>query len=335
MVAMILAVFVLAPDGAVFADDGTTKDRVIIGQNFTLSSGEVIDGDLIVIGGETTIEPDAEVRGDLVVIGASLRMDGHVEDSAIVIGGSASLGASSTVGHDMVALGGAFQRARGASIAGDIITNEALDTTSLARSAAGGTAPAPPTPEFDFDFGPLGKLVSIMFQAISLGAITMLLSAFLHPQLEKVAQVALRQPFAAGSMGLLTIFLAPLAIIILAVTLILIPLALAATMLLVLAWLFGLVALGHLVGERVLQAMHRTWEPVLSAGFGGLILGAVLGTSNEIACVGWLAAALIGLVGLGAATMTLFGTRQWPAFHSAALAPTTPAGNTDYIPPAS
>jgi hypothetical protein len=56
--------------------------------------------------------------------------------------------------------------------------------------------------------------------------------------------------------------------------------------------------------------MNRNWEPVLTAGFGAFVVGIVLGTSNQIPCVGWLASALIGLVGLGAATMTLFGTRE-------------------------
>ena len=163
----------------------------------------------------------------------------------------------------------------------------------------------------------------------------MLLTAFLHPQLDRVAQTALRQPFAAGSLGILTVFLAPLAIVILAITLILIPLALAAAMLLALAWLFGVVALGQLVGERLLQAMHRTWEPVLSAGFGALVLGIVLGASNQIPCVGWLAAALIGLVGLGAATMTLFGTRPWPGPLAAAPAQAVATTDSQVIPPAS
>ena len=113
----------------------------------------------------------------------------------------------------------------------------------------------PPSGDFNLDFGPLGVLASVLFQAISLGAIAMLLTAFLHPQLDRVGQAALRQPFAAGSLGLLTVFLAPLAIVILAITLILIPLALAAAILLALAWLFGVVALGPL-GWRTAAAGH-------------------------------------------------------------------------------
>jgi hypothetical protein len=332
---LMVATLLLAPGSRVHADDGISKDRVVIGQNFTLSSGETIDGDLIVIGGETAIEAGATVHGDLVVIGGSLGMDGEVSSSAIVVGGSVSLGDSSVVGGDLVAVGGAFRRASGAIIGGDIITNLSFANTELPRAASAPTPPLPPTPDFHADFGPLGTLASVFFQAIILGAIAMLLTAFLHPQIDRVAQAAIRQPFAAGSLGLLTVFLAPLAIVLLAITLILIPLALAAAILVALAWIFGVVALGQLVGDRLLQAMHLTWEPVLSAGFGALVLGIVLGASNQIPCVGWLTGVLIGLVGLGAATMTLFGTRAWPGASDARPVQAVVPAEAETIPPAS
>ena len=305
----LLLTLLLVPSHRARADDGIPKDRVVIGQNFTLSVGQTIDGDLIVIGGETTIELSASVRGDLVVIGGSLRMDGEIGGSAIVIGGSASLGAASSIRRDLVALGGAFQRAEGSAIAGDIITNLAFATNDLHRATVTPIPSFPPKTDFHLDFGPLGALAAVLFQAIGLGALAMLLAAFLHPQLDRVAQAVRTQPFATGSFGLLTLFLGPLAIAVMAITLILIPVALAAALLLVLACLFGVIALGHLVGERLMNAMHRTWEPVISAGVGAFVLGLVLGTSNQIPCVGWLASVLIGLVGLGATTMTLFGTR--------------------------
>ncbi|HET6846798.1 MAG TPA: hypothetical protein VFH29_08175, partial [Anaerolineales bacterium] len=283
---------------------------------------------------ETAIEAGASVAGDVVVIGGSLRMDGRIANSAIVIGGNASLGESSAIGTDLIALGGAFRRESGAIIGGDIITNLPITSRVLPRASISPAHGFPATTAIKFDFGPLGVLASVLFPAIGFGAIAMLLTAFLHPQLDRVAQAAGRQPFAAGSLGLLTVILAPLAIAILAITLILIPLALAAAILLALAWLFGVVALGHLVGDRLLQAMHRTWEPVLSAGFGALMLGLVMGASNQIPCVGWMTAVLVGLVGLGAASMTLFGTRPWPNASSAHVAALTNA-DRDVLPPAS
>jgi hypothetical protein len=307
---LLLAALLILPAGTAYADDGTAHDRLIIGQNFTLPAGETLDGDLVVLAGEATIEEGALIQGNLVVIGGGLRLDGEALGSAVVIGGSASLGAASSVGRDLVALGGSFQRAEGSRIAGDIITNLSITTEGPPRATAVPSATIPPDPDFRVDFGPIGTFAGVLFQAFALGVVAMLLSAFLRPQLDRVAQAVEAQPFAAGSLGLLTVILAPFAIVLMAITLILIPLALAAAFLLVLAWLFGVVALGHVVGERLTRAMNRNWEPVLTAGFGAFIVGIVLGTSNQIPCVGWLASALIGLVGLGAATMTLFGTRE-------------------------
>jgi len=309
---LLVAGLLLAPQGVAHADDGIGHDRVIIGQNVTLRNGEVIDGDLVVIGGEVTIETDASVRGDLVVIGGSLRLDGAAQGSAIVIGGGTSIGETGSVARDLVALGGSLQRADGASIGGDIISNLAISTTRLPQV---NPAPAPPPPaktDFRFDFGPLGRLATVFVQGVGLAALAMLLSAFLHPQLDHVAQALQSRTLEAGSLGLLTVFLAPLAIVIMAITLILIPLALAAVFMLVLAWLFGIVALGQVVGERLTRAMRQSWEPVLSVGFGAFVLGIALAVLNQIPCVGWMAASLAGLIGLGAAIMTLFGTLPSP-----------------------
>jgi len=331
---ILLAALLIMPVHTVHADDGTSHDRLIIGQNFAVAAGETLDGNLVVLGGEVTVEQGALIRGDLVVIGGGLRLDGEAQGSAVVIGGSASLGETSSVGRDLVALGGTFQRADGSKIAGDIITNLSITTDGVPRTTAVPSPALPPEPDLRFDFGPVGTLAGVLFQAVALGVLGMLLSAFLRPQLDRVAQAVQAQPFAAGSLGLLTLLIAPLAIILMAITLILIPLALAAVFLLVLAWLFGVVALGHVVGERLIHAMNRSWEPVLTAGFGAFVIGIVLGASNQVPCVGWLASALIGLVGLGAATMTLFGTRgQHPVLMSVAPASIGAEGGGPSNPP--
>lgn len=329
-----LMVLLLLPTSAARADDGTGHDRVIIGQNFTLSHGEAIDGDLVVIGGETSIEVGAAVAGDLVVIGASLRLDGTASGSAVVIGGNVSLGDSSSVGRDLVALGGSFQRAEGSQISGDIITNLAIARSSLPATSTMSVPRVPLRSDARTEFGPLGRVIGVFFEAMGLAVFAMLLTALLRPQLDLVAHAVQDQPFAAGSLGLLTVFLAPLAIALMAITLILIPLALVAALLLALAWLFGMVAISQIVGEKLSVVMHRTWEPVLTAGLGAVVLGFTLAVSNQVPCIGWLASGIVGLIGLGAATVTLFGTHP---FGRGALAvdPAMPGDRSAPLPPPS
>ncbi len=73
-----LLALLLLPVHSAFALNATNpKDgRVVVGQNFTLKSGDTLEGDLVVIGGEADIEQNATVNGDIVVIGGSLNLDG-------------------------------------------------------------------------------------------------------------------------------------------------------------------------------------------------------------------------------------------------------------------
>jgi hypothetical protein len=141
-----------------------------------------------------------------------------------------------------------------------------------------------------------------------------------------VSHTIVSQPLVAGSFGLLTVFIAPLALVILIVTILLIPVALMAALLLVLAWLFGLIAIGQEVGERFTKAINQTWAPVLTTGFGTFLLMLVGGSVALVPCVGWLAPFVIGLVGIGGVMMSWFASRQ--AKGPAMIVPVEP------IPPA-
>ncbi len=308
--------------------------RVIVGQNFTLKSGDTLNGDLVVIGGEANIEHNAIVKGDIVIIGGSLTLDGQGTGDAVVIGGLVTMGKAASVAGNVVTVGGSLQRAEGAVIGGNVVSNLPPPTIQLPKVPGTQNPSVPPAPKFEVNFGPLGTAAGVFFQALGLAALAMLLAVFLHPQLDRVAQAVTSQPFMAGSIGLLTVVVAPITLIILVVTLILIPVAFAATILLALALLFGVVAFGMEVGDRFTKAIHQSWEPVLTTGFGTFLLAIVLGTVNLVPCVGWLAGVLVGLIGLGAAVVTMFGTRPLyrPAMSTPAVEPGSNPGTP--IPPA-
>ena len=335
--ALLLLALMLAPAVPAYAQGGPRDGKVVIGQDFTLNSGETLAGDLVVIGGAVTIEENATVNGDIVVIGGSLKMDGQASGNTVVIGGVVAMGEKASVGGDLVTVGGTLQRAEGSKIAGNVVTNLPPPSLKLPIPPSASAADLPaaiPLFKPSVSFGPLGSAAGVIVWSGLLAGLAMLLSLFLHPQLDRVAQAVTRQPFVSGSVGLLTTLLAPLALVILVVTILLIPVALAGVILLVLAWLFGVVALGMEVGDRFSKAIHRTWEPVLATGAGTFLLGVAVGLVNMVPCIGWLAPVLVGLIGLGAAVSTLFGTRPLP---SAMLVPQPIAAPTgeEPLPPAS
>lgn len=331
--ALVVLTILLMPVGRVFALGESLSGRVILGQNFILKSGDTLTGDLVIIGGQAVVEQGAVVQGDAVVIGGNLQLDGQVDGDAVVIGGLVSLGSQSSLAGDAVTVGGTVQRADGARVGGNIISNFPPPSLQLPSSGATQIQPLPPQPRLQFDFGPLGAAAGVFFQALGFAILAMVLTVFLHPQLDRAAQAIVGQPFVAGSVGILTIIATALTALILTATLILIPVAIVAVLLLVLAWIFGVVAMGMEVGDRFAKAVHRSWEPVLTAGLGTFLLAIGVGTINLIPCVGWLAAAILGLVGLGAAAITVFGTRLAPAV--AAVASQPPADVPSSLPPAS
>ncbi len=343
---LVLLAIMLVPAFPAYAQGSPGNGRVVIGQDFTLKSGDTLNGDLVVIGGQATIEKDAAVNGDVVVIGGSLQLDGKATGNAVVIGGVVAMGDSSSVAGDLVTIGGTSQRATGSQVGGNVVSNLPPPTINVPTRPISPQAeipPVPPVPGTPVDFGPLGTIAGVLTWSIVLGVLALTLTLFLHPQLDRVAEAIVREPVANGAFGLLSVVGVVLALgvlILLSITLILIPvtvtLAIVLMVLIGLAWLFGMIALGMEVGDRIKKALHTTWEPALSAGIGAFALGITVGViGSMIPCVGFLAQVLIGLVVVGAAVMTRFGTQ--PVLHALATppAPATPSGPEAPLPPAS
>jgi hypothetical protein len=337
--ALPILILLLWPIAPAYAFTGNLDGRVVFGQSFTLQSGQTLDGDLVVFGGEATIEENATVKGNVVIIGGSLVMNGSATGDAVVIGGLMTMGDKSSVAGDVTTVGGSLQRASGAQVGGQIITNVPSPNVPTPIT------PKVPVPQPNLNVGsnPVFRAFGVLGTAVVFAMLAMLLAVFLQPQLDRVAQAIVAEPIIAGGIGLLTTLVSPVAMVILVVilvlTLILIPVAvlvaLAWAVLIVLAWLFGIIGLGFEVGERFTNAIHQSWAPVLSAGFGTFLLMFVVGAFGLIPCIGWIPEFLIGMIGIGAVVMTMFGSR--PMNRPGTLAPSSepPAAGNSPVSPAS
>ena len=302
---------------------------VIFGGNYTLKSGETLNGDLVVFGGNVSIEEDALVEGSVVVFGGNVTMDGTMQGDLVIFGGAGSLGSKSVVEGDLVTVGGSVSRADGSVVKGEITNEPAIEipAPTIPDVPAVPVVPSVPQSPDGFNFNPIGSAFSTLLFAVVLGGLAMLLILFMQPQMERVAQTAFTQPVLVGGVGLLSIF----AIIVSFVTIILIPIGLLALFIVLpLAWVLGIVSLGMEVGERFTRAIDQSWAPALSAGFGTFLLMLVAGGIGMVPCVGWLVPGIVGLVGVGATALTVFGSRTYPPAMGA------PApGPSEALPPAS
>lgn len=321
---LLLALLFLPTSNAYAQDPG--GDIVLLGQNYTLENGETLNGSLAVIGGNANIEEDATVNGDIALIGGNLKVNGNVNGIVALIGGNLTI--SGEIDGDIVVVGGQVLLTETAVVNGSVSTIGGQVTKEAGAQVSGqitNNAPpinAPDVPNIpnmpnassiDITFNPLWEIASIIGRAFAIAAIGMLLTLFLQPQLERVADTIVRQPLMAGSFGLLTLVLGPIAIGIMIVTILLIPVAaIAVFILLPTAWLFGMTALGREVGERFTKAINQTWAPVLETGFGTFILLLVGGFVALIPCFGWLIFIIASLVAIGGVMMTWFGARSTP-----------------------
>lgn len=331
---LLLLALLLVPSMSAFAS-GPTRDlsegKVVFGSNFELGKGETLDGDLVVFGGNVTLAEDSAVKGSLAVIGGNanvakgatidgdvamiggnMQLNGTVNGDLAMVGGSVSLGKTALVDGDVTTMGGNLERAEGSQVTGDVVKEGPAPTITIPNQPLVPNRPDVPRPSIDFNFDPMSGLLGVFGQALGVAVIALLASLFLQPQMERVSSVITSQPLIAGSFGLLTVALAPLVLLILVVTIILSPVALLGAVMIALAWLFGIIAIGQEVGERFTRAINQTWSAPLTAGSGTFLLMLVVGVVGLVPCLGWLAPFLLGLVAVGSVALTLFGSRRYP-----------------------
>lgn len=317
----------LMPTGSAYAQgpDPGNGGQVIFGRNFTLESGDTFEGDLVVFGGNVTIEEDASLDGNLVVIGGTITSNGETDGDVVVVGGQISLEEAALVSGDVVTVGGQLQQAEGATIEGDIVNNVAPDIV-LPPGRIPPTEPNVPVvpdiprPKFNVSFNPFAEVFWIFFWAVIVAAFSMLLSLFWQPQIGRTGNVIVTQPLMTGAIGLLAFFIA-----------VLLFLTIIPPVIVFFAWLFGVVAMGSEVGERLSRALNQTWTPVLSVGFGTFLLMLVGGAIGLVPCLGGLFLFLLGMVGIGGSVITWFGVRL-P--QTSAMTIYTPPTDSGQVPPA-
>ena len=115
---LLLALIFLPTSNAYAQDPG--GDVIRIGENYTLESGETLNGSLVVIGGNADVEEDASVTRDVVLIGGNLTIDGDIDGTVVIIGGNLTI--SGTTGKEVVVIGGQLLLTETSVVNGDVVT---------------------------------------------------------------------------------------------------------------------------------------------------------------------------------------------------------------------
>jgi hypothetical protein len=307
---ILAAVFVLLLTGC--TGFPVNQPGLVIGDSYHLETGKTLDTDLTVIGGNATLAENSTVNGDLVVIGGNVNIDGSINGDLSVMGGYVFLDNNARIEGSVETLGGTVQRSKGAVVEGK----------DLGGQKGPGRITAWSNPAFNLIYEPVTATLMAIFQALAMAALAIIVSLFALRPMERTGQTAVTQAPVSGGVGCLTI----LVLLIMAITIILIPVSLIGFLAVGVAALFGWVALGLFLGRKLAVWLKQPWSDPVNAGVGTLVLSLAASLINIIPCVGWLVSFAVGMIAIGAVVLSRFGTQIYPS-------PPGPARAVAYQPP--
>lgn len=304
-------------------------DQFVIGETYTLPSGDTLNGNLWVLGGNATLESGSQVNGNIRLAGGSLHVFGQVSGNISAAGGLVEIGSTAVVHGNISTVGASLNRSEAAIIDGTVNTNQ-----------NGPIEVTPPTgvnaPSIDIHLAPFWNVLGVFFRAFLMAALAILVVMFWPKYADRTAKAVVAQPLITGGMGLLTVFVTPLLLLVMVITIVLIPASLLGLILLGLMIAFGWIAIGMEVGVRLEQAFKTEWALPVAAGLGTFLMTLVVdGIGRLVPCVGWLVPTAVGLMGLGAVLLTRFGSHDYPENYPSAGNPMSLVIPAAPLPPSS
>ncbi|GAP14254.1 polymer-forming cytoskeletal [Longilinea arvoryzae] len=284
--------------------------KVVFGSTYTLPSGQALDGDLVVFGGSATIEKDAVVNGNVAIFGSTLSVSGHVTGNISAMGGSVNLNESAIVDGNVETMGVVLNQLEGAMVKGNTVT-ESPDQLNLPKIDPGNWLP-----NFGGAFRSIGSALWAVLRALALGLIALLISMLAPHPTRRVTTAITSAPAISVGMGLLTFFVAPALVLVLAITIILIPFSLLGVLVIIAAAMFAWAAVGQELGNRLAVLFKVQWAEPVAAGIGAAFLSLLVSLVSVIPCFNWILVIAVLAFGFGGIVLSRAGTQDYP--HPAA-----------------
>lgn len=284
---MALALALVLLPSSLFAGE---QPKVGILGDVRVEKGEVYHDDVVCIGGAAVVE--GKVEGNVVVIGGSLDFSGEAQD-VVVLGGNGTLSPGSVIHGDLVHMMGTLKRDPDVTVHG-----QAIDVGSH----------LPPQIQRLLSRGLLGIIVVLRVVSIIVSLIVIFLIVLIAPErVERMSEVLEPRWPASLGFGILGYAVFIVLAIILAVTLIGIPLAVLLGLAVWVLGLMGTAAIMTTLGRRVgLGTGLIGPDPsVLSCAFVGFLVVALV---RFIPVVGEMAWLLLSVIGLGLVLVTKVGS---------------------------
>ena len=320
-------------DRHIAVDDSFNIRRHEATGSFSLGPGihvETDDASIVRMFSDITVDSLEEVGGSVVSLFGNVIVNGRVTEDAVAVLGSVRLGPGAVVDGDAVAVGGALDQPTTAAVHGESVSLTFFPVL-------------PGVP-------PLRALSLMLFAlwvlAMVLGGV---LAVIVPRRIERVAETITER---TGWSLLLGFFLPPLAVIaavLLAITVIGVPVALLMPVVYLIVLWAGLVASSYLIGSRFRGQAVGEGNLFVSVLLGSLVVAVLFGAGAMLAgppsglgtlglllpALGLLFATALAVVGSGAVLLSGFGAApKASAGTQATAAPPAGAASDPVTPPA-
>lgn len=271
-----------------------------------LESGETVEGEIILFDGSVTVSPAARVTGSVYMLGGDLQLDGEVGGDVSLVDGSLALGPDARVTGSINRAGGQVSGLEQADIAGGLREGAGLEI---------------PLEQVRTTRSPRDILLQSLVGGFMLGIVAAVVVRLMPQALDRISHAATRHALVSGSLGLLVAVVGPALAVMMAFTVVLVPLAFLALLLAALIILYGWVSLGVALGRQIALRLPRRPGPSLSAFLGTWLFMLLLGLMQLIPVAGPFLPLLVAVIAFGAVLLTRFGTRTFVPAVQPASAP--------------
>lgn len=273
------------------ACSGVYSGTVIFDGDHVFDSTVRLRGDVFMRSGSAEFASGSMVDGTVYVLGGAVAVNGSVGGDITLLDGQVTLGPTATVTGDIRHGGGQLERASGATIGGTVIRGGGV-TLPLAENSGSRSA---------------ADILRTASAALILAAIGFLIVRWRLEPVETVANATLTHWPVATSWGVLALLVLPPLLVVMAFTVVLIPLVLLLGGLLFLIIGYGTIALGWRLGRWLWRLSGRPPAPATATFAGTLVLASLYN-------VPWVGGGLLLIVAiptLGAIWLTRAGGRPY------------------------
>ena len=291
----ILILIILSTLGLAACEDAYSGTLILDG-NHTYHSGETLSGELVIVNGAVSIEPGARLPRSIYMLGGDLTINGVIGRDLSLIGGKAVLGPLARIGGDVNLAGGSIERSPEAQIGGAL--REASDLSLDAESLF---------PQRSLE----NRLIWLLPQTLGMALLAYAVVRFFPRPVARVGKAAFEHPLVAGALGLLAGLVLPALLVLMAFTVILIPITIIGLITMGLILVYGWVGAGSIVGNWLKRQFRPNLRPTQAAFWGTLAFMLGVQTLSFIPLIGPTLSLVISLIAAGAVLITRFGTQTF------------------------